>query len=54
MRNKFRKWQDRQCNGQRKKDKRTNNDLQSNAQKTKDSATKTDLTPEVNSDIAEE
>ena len=38
----------------RKKDKRTNNDLQSNAQKTKDSATKTDLTPEVNSDIAEE
>ena len=54
MRNKCRKWQDRQCNGQRKKDKRTNSDLQSNAQKTKDSATKTHLTPEVNSDIPEE
>ena len=32
---------DRQCNGQEKKDKRTNNDLQSTTHKVKDQATRT-------------
>ena len=35
------KSKDRQHNGQKKKDKRTNNDLQNTTQKTKDRATKT-------------
>ena len=34
---------ERQCNGQKKKDKRTNNDLQIIAQKTKDQVTQTTL-----------
>ena len=34
---------DRQYNGQRKKDKRTNNDLQNVTQETKDRATRTPL-----------
>ena len=32
---------DRQCNGHKKKDKRTNNDLQNFTQKTNDQATRT-------------
>jgi hypothetical protein len=42
---------DRQRNGQKKKDKRTNNDLQNTTQKTKDRATRTQLKPEVNSRV---
>ena len=36
---KIHKWKDRQYNGQKKKDKRANNDLLSTTQKTKDQAT---------------
>ena len=42
---KIRKWKDRQCNGQKKNDKGTNNDLQSITHKTKDRVTRTPLKP---------
>jgi len=44
---KIRKSKNRQHNGQKKKDKRTNNDLQNTTQKTKDRATRTPLKTEV-------
>jgi hypothetical protein len=44
---------DRQYNSQKKKDKRTNNDLQSTTQKTKDWVTRTPRKPEVNSGAPE-
>jgi len=37
------KWKVRQCNGQKEKDNRTNNDLQNTIQKTKDRTTRTPL-----------
>ena len=43
----------RQHNGQKKKDKRTNNDLQNIAHKTKDRVTRTPLKTGVNSDATE-
>ena len=46
--------QDRQQNGQKKIDKRTNNNLQNIAQKTKDRVTRTLLKPGVNSGAPEE
>jgi hypothetical protein len=39
----IRKSKDRQHNGQKKKDKRTNNDLQNTTHKTKDRVTRTPL-----------
>ena len=36
----MRKSKDRQCNGQKKTENRTNNDLQNNTQKIKDRATR--------------
>jgi hypothetical protein len=44
---------DRQSNGQKNKDKRTNNDLQNITQKTKDRATRTPLKHGVNSGVPE-
>ena len=43
----------RQYNGQKKRDKKTNNDLQNTTQKTKDRATLIHYKPEVNSDVPE-
>jgi hypothetical protein len=45
----IRKLKDRQHNDQKKKDKRTNNDLQNITHKTKDRVTRTPLKPGANS-----
>jgi hypothetical protein len=45
----IRKSKDRQYNGQKKKNKRTNNDMQNIAHKTKDRVTRTPLKAEVDS-----
>jgi hypothetical protein len=44
---------DRQYNGQKKKDKRTNNNLQNITRKTTDRVTQTQLKPRVNSGVPE-
>ena len=49
----IRKFNDRQYNGQMKRDKRTHNDLQNNTQNTKDRVTRTPLQTGVNSDAPE-
>ena len=48
-----REWKDRQYNGQKKTDKRTNNDPQKTTQKAKDWATWTPLKPRMNSGASE-
>ena len=50
----IRKSKDRQYNGQKKKNKRTNNDIQNIAHKTKDRVTRTQLKTGVNSGAPEE
>jgi hypothetical protein len=54
MATRTRKWKDRQCNGQNKKDKRTNKDLQNTAQNTNDWTIATPLQLRVNSGSQEE
>ena len=49
----IRQSKDRKHNGQKKKDKRTNNDLQNIAHKTNDRVTRTPLKIGVNSDATE-
>ena len=47
------KSKDRQQNGKKKRDKRTNNDLRNTTQKTKDRATRTPLKTGLNSGVPE-